>query len=69
MTVYVILCRYQYWGPDGIAWTKWYIYKDGIPTKKDGEEYLETLVEGSKKDKLKQEYELVTKGELKNFEL
>jgi hypothetical protein len=69
MTTYVILCRYQYWGPEGIDWTKWYIYKNGIATKKDGEEYLNYVIEGSKKDKLKQEYQLLTTAELKKFGL
>lgn len=66
--MYSIICRYQYWGPEGIAWTKWYIYK-GNTEKAEGEEYLKTLIEGSTKDKLKQEYKLVANKELKKFEL
>ena len=67
--MYNIVCRYQYWGPDGVAWTRWYIYEGGIKDKTAGEERLNELVKVSEKDKLKQEYNLIDDKELKKMKL
>ena len=64
---YDIICRYQYWGPAGIQWTRWYVYENEVKSKTEGEARIATLEENSKKDKLKQEYKLVTDGEAKKL--
>lgn len=62
--MHAIICRYEYWGPDGIAWTRWFVYKNKIDKKSDGEKDLAELMENAKKDKLKQEYKLVKENEI-----
>lgn len=65
--MYIILCRYQYWGPEGITWTRWYIYDYNISDKVKGEARVSELIENSKKDKLQQEYLLLTESEIDKY--
>lgn len=30
----MIECRYQYWGPQGLTWTKWFKYNEEYPRPK-----------------------------------
>lgn len=62
--MFQILCRYQYYGPKGIEWTKWYVYFDNFSTKKDAEEKLDKMPKDDKKSKFKYEYKVVEKGGL-----
>jgi hypothetical protein len=62
-----IICRYQYWGPSGIQWTRWYVYESGFKEKADAEARMATFEANCKSDKLKQEYKLVTDEEVKTI--
>ena len=52
-----ILCRYEYFGPQGIIWTKWFTYEKDIEENK-AQEMLKALNNEGKKEKYKHEYKI-----------
>ena len=53
-----IEARYQYWGADGIIWTKWYKHKK-YNTMDEAKSDLLNLETNSKKHKLQSEFKIV----------
>lgn len=61
--MYRIGCRYQYWGPNGIEWTRWYDYKSDIKDEPVARVEAEKLKDECKKDKLLHEYVMLKDDE------
>lgn len=49
--------RYQYWGPEGVTWTKWFVVKK-FTTKQEAEDYLKVWKKVKEPNKLKGEYRI-----------